>query len=382
MTTIDALADDQFPDHDEQEGAIGEAEAAARLAAEWNSSLKPFDSFEVRLVDDIALQSVRIDRCRQQQRDLRAQRAHRAARRWDDDRRDEAEALGATLAKSPALVARQLRRTRQGCDWIIARWGRLLAALDDVGDWDPAQLRLAFDLLGVPAEFREGPTPLAIDRAGRASLVRVQVETIEREKSEVLDEIERDERSRAVKGDGPDEGGELAALLRREQMFACRFEWSKDQLKKGRHAHPTLNGPGGGRPPIVSPTAPPAPPRCPERTEEEWRQVTQARAAIKSAQQAPNPPKESVEGGLPTLVLSQPQALADEPPGPPPEESPEAIVARMSPEEHREAIRDHPDFRSLSPSGRIHALLTGDPSGRAPNRRERRALRARNRRNG
>ena len=198
------------------------------------------------------------------------------------------------------------------------------------------------DLLGVPAEFREGPTALPGDRGGRDEFVRREVATLEREKAGVLDEIERAERARAERGDGPDEGGELAALLRREQMFSCRFEWSKDQLKKGRHAHPTLNGPGGGRPPIASPATPP--PR-PQKTEEEWRQVTQARAAIKAAKEAPNPPNESVTAPLPSLVSSQPQAPVDEPPGPPPEESPEAIVARMSPEERREAICNHPEFR-------------------------------------
>ena len=377
---VDALAPRPLPDVEAPPESYDEAEAAARLAAEWNSSLKPFDAFEMRLVDDIALQTVRIDHCRQQQRDLRARRALRASKRWEDDRRDEAEALGATLAKSPAMVARQLRRTRQGCDWIIARWNLLLAALNAVGDWNPSQLKLACDLMGVPAEFREAPSPLPAEREGRDELVRREVETIEREKAEVLEDLECAERAHAEQGDGPDEGGELAALLRREQMFACRFEWSKDQLKKGRHAHPTLNGPGGGRPPIASPSA--APPPRPRKTEEEWRQVTQARAAIKSAQEAPNPPKESGSQALPTLVLSPPQASAAEPPGPPPEESPEAIVARMTPEERREAIRNHPEFRALSPSGRIAALLTGDPSGRLPNRRERRAEEARRRRSG
>ena len=348
---VDALTPRPLPDVEAPPESYDEAEAAARLAAEWNSSLKPFDAFEVRLVDDIALQTVRIDHCRRQQRDLRAQRANRASKRWDEDRRDEAEALGAALAKSPALVARQLRRTKQGCDWLIDRWGRLLLILDAMGTWNPSQLKLAHRPPGRPRRVPRGPHGPA-RRSGGPRRIRPSRGRDPRTREGRSARRDRaQQRARAERGDGPDEGGELAALLRREQMFACRFEWSKDQLKKGRHAHPTLNGPGGGRSPIASPATPP--PR-PQKTEEEWRQVTQARAAIKAAKEAPNPPNESVTAPLPSLVSSQPQAPVDEPPGPPPEESPEAIVARCRP---RSVARRFATTRSSGPS-RLRAEST------------------------
>ena len=222
------VVDDPFADLPATPGPLGEAEAALRIAAELNSSLKPINAFEVQLVDMIATQTVRIAQVQQQQRDLRDQRARRAALRWDDDRDDDAAALGLTLAKAPEVVARKLRRTSQGCNWLIARWMQLATVVATAGTLDESQVKRALDLLGLPAEFRDGPTPLAVDAEGQLALIQAQVARLGREKAEILGPLERGDRAIAQKGDGPDEGGELAALYQRERGFAVRLEWARE----------------------------------------------------------------------------------------------------------------------------------------------------------
>src|SRR5262249_59418306 len=84
--------------------------------------------------------------------------ARRAQLRWDADRRLAAEQLAAKLAKDPAQTSRLLRRTKQGCELLIERWEDLGRILREVGGWTDPQRGLALDLLGVPAELRDGTT--------------------------------------------------------------------------------------------------------------------------------------------------------------------------------------------------------------------------------
>src|SRR4051794_34764774 len=64
-----------LPDEEEQ--------AATDRAAEWNSSLKPMDPYEVWLVDLIARESVRVDRCHHHEDALRTIEARRAVDLWE-----------------------------------------------------------------------------------------------------------------------------------------------------------------------------------------------------------------------------------------------------------------------------------------------------------
>lgn len=111
------------------------AEAADR-ASRWNSALRPYTAFEVWLADQVALESVRVERCQALERDTRARAAARASARWDEDRRLDAERDALLLAALPALTVLQLRRTPQGCDWLAARWSELAASLRQGRDWE------------------------------------------------------------------------------------------------------------------------------------------------------------------------------------------------------------------------------------------------------
>src|SRR4051812_26539019 len=84
-----ALDDEAFVLPDE------EREATLRRAAEWNSSQKPYDAFELWLVEAMAVEAVRVEHFRLQAAALRTREARRAALCWEEDNALKAEEIGA-----------------------------------------------------------------------------------------------------------------------------------------------------------------------------------------------------------------------------------------------------------------------------------------------
>src|SRR5262245_43516521 len=66
------------------------AGAVGLRSQHWNSSLKPWDAFECWLVDQIAYQSINLERCALMADALARHRSRRAELAWDLDRRAEA----------------------------------------------------------------------------------------------------------------------------------------------------------------------------------------------------------------------------------------------------------------------------------------------------
>lgn len=209
--------------------------AADRRAAEWNSSLKPCNAWESWLVDRIATEALRVERLTRQESLLRALAARRARLCWDEDRKLEAEELGAGLARNPTRIKPQLERTSQGCAWLIARWTELLRSNVTSGQWTPAQASRAMDLLGIAPELRSesaaalGNAPLQVERA-RGEIARLTLL-----RSKVLLPIEVDERNLAEVGMGREADRAVADVRRYESACLRRLEWAWSQLKKGRH---------------------------------------------------------------------------------------------------------------------------------------------------
>ena len=86
-------------------------------AASFRQTLKPATDYHAWLVDEIAATTLRLDRARRMERQLRDGASFRALTCWDDDRRRDAERLGATLGRRrPAAVVAELRATPQGID--------------------------------------------------------------------------------------------------------------------------------------------------------------------------------------------------------------------------------------------------------------------------
>jgi hypothetical protein len=144
---------------------IESLELVQRRAWECFEGLRPQDSYQARLVNLIAILTLRLDRSGGMERRARDKVVLRACLSWDEDRNLEAKALAGKLAASPEVVVEGLRRTPQGCDWLIDRWSRLAdAARDSGGSWTDSTgplkgdgTRQMFDTFYVFSAFYRGP---------------------------------------------------------------------------------------------------------------------------------------------------------------------------------------------------------------------------------
>ena len=211
----------------------------AARAGQWHLDLKPQNLYHAWLVDQIAVVSLRIEHLARVERRQRDRAVIRAELFWDDDRSLEAEELGEKLAHAPAKVVNLLKRTPQGCDWMIARWARLARIADVASNWDDALSgRLAFDLLGTRPEDRSGQPGETIDHEGRmidaptdlAALARREVAGLLRRKAEVapLDAVDRT-MARADYVDLP--SPEVRELRKQDAALHRRLKWYLAQLQ-------------------------------------------------------------------------------------------------------------------------------------------------------
>ncbi len=216
------------------------------------------------LAEQVGAITAKLRRCDRLERRYRERIVHRAEAHWDDDRRLEAEFLGSGIARDPAAVARMLRMSPHGCDWMAERWALLARAADREGSWTAEQAGLAFDLLGTPREFRAGepgeridlegrpesPTPAEPDRGG---LARREVAALLARKAETarLDAFDRE----LARADADDESApDLRKLRRHEADLHRRLRWCVAQLDKAATPPPPAPSP-------LPPPPPPAPPR-------------------------------------------------------------------------------------------------------------------------
>ena len=215
------------------------AELIRARALEMFDSLAPQDEFQTWITNRVALLTIRVDRSERMERRSRDKVCLRALLTWDIDREAEVERLGAKLGARPEEVSRELRRTKHGCDWLIRRWSLLANAADEGTPWTDAQVRLAFDLLGTPAAFREGRRPgVELDESGRvldpaddqAAVARRQVEALQGQRDEVA-EIDEVERHMAESDLSHDADAECRRLRRYETKLHREIRWSIAQLQ-------------------------------------------------------------------------------------------------------------------------------------------------------
>ena len=166
---------------------------------------------------------------------LRDLAAWRAGTLWDTDRRVEAEDQGAKLKREPARTVAKLRQTPHGCDWLSGRWQILARAAESNHAWTAEQTRLAFDLLGTPAEGRTGlpgstidpqtdggQSLLTLSQAALADLAELRPRAAEADELDQLlaaDDL-RDTPTR-----------ELARLRRYELALHKRLQWLITELR-------------------------------------------------------------------------------------------------------------------------------------------------------
>ena len=253
---------DPFPPADH------EAEAARGRAAEWGEALAPGDPFAAWLVDQVCIQSLRVERCQrlsQLRRDLVARRVELF---WEDDRRAAAEALAVRLPRDPVAVVRDLRKTKQGCEVLIGRWEALAANAEVAGAWCTTLRWLALDLMGVAPEARVATPPegaaAAESFAARMAIVADQIARLRALADGPLADLDRRERAAAAAGALAAADPELDRLHRYERTCARAVESALAELRRrGRRPVPAGATPD---PAPVEPVRDPSPAPPPAKT--------------------------------------------------------------------------------------------------------------------
>jgi len=228
-----------------------EAAAIARRMESWRQDYVLVTDEDHWAFEQLVVSTVRIDQCQAQDNELRTRLAHRAAVRWDVDRRLAAEELGARLSRKPAAVSLRLKQSKHGCTWLMEQWHVLGEALETQGQWTEAQQSLVADLLGFPPELR------AQTEAGNVSedrlLVAEELERLERGRAEGLDDLDEFERLAAERGMPVDTPSEVLLLHRYEAAWTRRYHWARQQLrgKERRERGPSAVGERPGAEAVV-----------------------------------------------------------------------------------------------------------------------------------
>ena len=225
-----------------------EMKALADRLAMWNASLCPVDAFEMGLVETIAVESLRIERCRIEEDLARDFRARRAGHCWAEERKAVVAKAARALGRRPAETAMVLASSSPGCDWLIDRWRMLGFALDKVGEWSDEQRTMALDMLGVAADLRDLETPIDAPDGADAlefcqAFVDDQLERLIDRKDETLDDIEDDLREAVSLGYAVDLDPALALIRRYEAASYRRMRWALDLLHKARRPQTAENFP-------------------------------------------------------------------------------------------------------------------------------------------
>jgi hypothetical protein len=252
---------------------------------QWFYALKPQNMYHSWLVDKVAIISLRVDRCERMERRVRDKRSLRAELCWDDDRKLEATRLGANIRLNPDETVEALRRTPQGCEWLMTRWAMLAHAADLKKVWTPAQKRLAFDLLATSEEFREEFEPgAALDFEGNvvagsddpASVARREVAAL-RERRDTVEPIDESLQMLAVTDLGDDESDpELKKLRRYEGTLHNRLRWCLAQInEKSPYQHAKVEAAFRTIPEQVMPVEPLPVPDVVKKIEDQAHPVTQ-----------------------------------------------------------------------------------------------------------
>jgi hypothetical protein len=250
-----------------------EAEVVEERFVSWCGSLRPRDDFGAWLVETIAFESVRVDRCRLHEVALRLRMVDRAEDFWPIDRKLAAAQLAARLPRSPETIALELEHKLQGVELLIGRWEALGKTLAMTGTWSESQRSEALDLLGVRRDRREGWTELVPDPGDfltEAQWFGQHVECRLRDLRALrsrLEEHDAAERLRAMAGDASPSDAELKRLRRYERGCLRTLQWAVALLKARKKDG--LPGPEDDQPWTDDPTSTaPQEPEHPEFAEE------------------------------------------------------------------------------------------------------------------
>jgi hypothetical protein len=239
----------------------------------WRADVEPAGVQGEEALKQLAVSLVRMEQCQVEEDEHTADLARRAAECWDDDRRLDAERLGARLSSKPALISRQLVVTAAGCLWLLDRWTMLRRALRPGDDgqprpWTEAQEGLALDLLGIDPVLRiKGTRPWVMaDVESATALVEREIARLERRAAGLarLDERERLAALQGIPVGAATESGPGRAIGRLRRLDAAAFRkflWAIKQLRDNAPT-PEADAPK----PAPAPASPQVTPRVEKRT--------------------------------------------------------------------------------------------------------------------
>jgi hypothetical protein len=218
---------------------VEDARALRQRNLDYFDALRPLDDFQCWAVTNVSLLSFKIERSERMERDVRDKIAIKADLCWDDGHRFDAEMLGEQLGNRPAVVVEKLRATPQGCEWLIKRWSMLAYVANSGPGWDAGQVRVAFDLLATPVDFRKGQPGIEIDLDGNAidpeikpvEVARREIAELKRRMEEVAG-IDQANRALAMADQYDDHDAELKRLRKYEGTLHSRVRWYMSQLDR------------------------------------------------------------------------------------------------------------------------------------------------------
>ena len=122
------------------EGIVLPDELEAQIPTQkaiWSQGSRGWDDRDLVMIEQAAVENLRVHDCQRQERELRIKQCYRADSHWDQDRHANAVALFVKLARNPLVNAVKLESTLQGCELMIERWEHLLSLLENDQPWNP-----------------------------------------------------------------------------------------------------------------------------------------------------------------------------------------------------------------------------------------------------
>ncbi len=261
---------------------------------------------------------------------------------WEQDEQLAAAELGRRLGDDPEGAVIRLKRSSAGCDWLIGRLrllGNDLSTAAEGGPgctWTDADLALALDLLGRPAELRH-----LDDQAARLESLRAQARSgsdegvtelrgiiaeeiaeLERRREEVWEGVEQPRLQDWCSGLEIDLGPE-GTRLRRYEMAADRLfrsAWTKLERQRKERDEPLIQryecgfaAEHAARPdPPAEPLSEPVPPApAPVRPES----AVPAPAPVRPESAVPAPAPVRPESAVPAPAPVRPESAVPAPAG-------------------------------------------------------------------
>jgi hypothetical protein len=197
-----------------------EAKLLSERREVWYQEYAPA-SLETRLlIDSLIVNLIREERCREREMELHKEIVERAEFHWDEDRSADVLRMVKRYAKKPGLLVASLKRTTQGCDWLLNRWHRLERALEANRELTQQERSLAFDLAGVDPILRCRDPWLSKGFASAIEWVQSEIDKLEKYQIDAANPMDERERLYEMSGLGLYAPKEMDLVRKFESYFS------------------------------------------------------------------------------------------------------------------------------------------------------------------